>query len=57
MQKPLETQGDIVTTLVKLAKALLIAGTAALAVLAVLVVILLAWLSSLDLDASSFQFG
>ena len=45
------------STLVKVAKGLLLAGLAALALLSIAVVGLLAWLNSLDLDAGSFQFG
>ncbi len=45
------------TTLAHIAKALLIAGLAAVAVLATLVVIFLSWLDGLSLDLSGFQFG
>lgn len=44
-------------TLVQIAKALLIAGLAALAVFAVLVIVFLAWLDSLSLDLNGLQFG
>ncbi|MCP5119678.1 MAG: hypothetical protein GY953_53445 [bacterium] len=45
------------TTLVKIAKGLLLAGVAALAICGVLLIVLLSWIASLDLDASGFQIG
>jgi hypothetical protein len=45
------------TTLVRFVKSLIIMAAAILALTAVLVIVLFAWLDSLDLQTSGFQFG